>query len=249
MHILLTNDDGIDAPGLKVIERIANSFAKKVTIIAPAQEQSGVGHAITYKRALSYEQRGEDRYAVHGTPADCVMVGLGIILEEKPDLILSGVNAGNNAAQNTLYSGTVGAAIEGAFQGVRSIAMSQFYGAAMHGTDGFEAASEYGEQTLQKILDTDKWEQNGAMLHYNVNFPPYPASQVKGIRFTKQGYRPGIPMFSEMRNGQIWVGATKQMAQMPLDTDIGANVAGYVSITPCGTDLTNHAALAELNDS
>ena len=248
MHILLTNDDGIGAPGLQILESIARDLPKfrSLTIVAPAQEQSGVSHAITYKRPLDFRQDDTNHFAVNGTPADCVLVAIGQICQTRPDLILSGVNDGNNAAQNTLYSGTVGAAIEGAFQGIPSIALSQFYGSDTAPNNPFEVAKAYASEVITKIIENDLWVMNDIPLHYNVNFPPIRAAQVKGMRYTRQGARPDAPFFATTKGNEIWLSGAVQAVSAPLDTDLGANGAGYIAITPCGVDLTQYNALATL---
>ncbi|MGL5011755.1 MAG: 5'/3'-nucleotidase SurE, partial [Paracoccaceae bacterium] len=143
MRILITNDDGINAPGLEVLHEIATALAGdkgEVWTVAPAFEQSGVGHCISYTKPMMIAKLGDRRYAAEGSPADCVLAAIYDVLDgAKPDLILSGVNRGNNSAENVLYSGTIGAAMEGALQGVPSIALSQFFGPEMDGmADPFE---------------------------------------------------------------------------------------------------------------
>lgn len=132
MRILVTNDDGISAPGLKVAEAIAAELAGpdgEVWVVAPAFEQSGVSHCVSYIRPMRLEKLDERRYAVEGSPADCVLAAIGSILSETPpDLVISGVNRGHNVADDTLYSGTIGGAMEGALHGIRSVALSQYYG-------------------------------------------------------------------------------------------------------------------------
>jgi 5'-nucleotidase len=132
MRILITNDDGINAPGLTVMEAIAREIAGpdgEVWTVAPAFEQSGVGHCISYVHPTMISRLGVNRYAAEGTPADCVLAGLHDVMKDsRPDLVLSGVNRGNNAAENVLYSGTIGAALEAALQGVPSVALSQYFG-------------------------------------------------------------------------------------------------------------------------
>src|SRR6056297_1630108 len=132
MRILITNDDGINAPGLEVLHAIATEVSGpdgEVWTVAPAFEQSGVGHCISYVHPTMIAELGPRRYAAEGSPADCVLAGLyDVLVDTPPDLVLSGVNRGNNAAENTLYSGTIGACIEAALQGIPSIALSQFYG-------------------------------------------------------------------------------------------------------------------------
>jgi len=129
MRILITNDDGINAPGLAVLDAIANALTDDVWTVAPAFEQSGVGHCISYTHPTMLSQFDTRRFAAEGSPADCVLAGIYHVMQDAPpDLILSGVNRGNNAADNTLYSGTIGAAMESALQGIPAIALSQYYG-------------------------------------------------------------------------------------------------------------------------
>ena len=164
MRILITNDDGINAPGLKVMHDIATALAGsdgEVWTVAPAFEQSGVGHCISYTHPMMVSQMGERRYAVQGSPADCVLVGVHDVMKDAlPDLVLSGVNRGNNSAENAVYSGTVGAAMEAALQGVPAIALSQYYGPANRDLDDqFEAARVHGLDTLKRLLDKGVWTE------------------------------------------------------------------------------------------
>ncbi|PIB24352.1 5'/3'-nucleotidase SurE [Amylibacter kogurei] len=251
MRILITNDDGIDAPGLAVLLDIARKLtdANNITTVAPAVEQSGVGHCITYTNSLHYDDRGDSAFAVHGSPADCVIAGVFEILGgNKPDLILSGVNKGNNAAQNTLYSGTVGATIEAAMHDIKSIALSQFYGPALADCYTFDPARSFGVETVQKILDADAWAADQGMLFYNVNFPPVPAAEVLGHKITRQGFRHGSPFSTERRENTLWIKGTPQHASTAAGTDVHANLAGYISVTPCHVDLTAHAQIAQLKE-
>ena len=194
MRILVTNDDGINAPGLKVLETIAADLAGpegEVWVVAPAFEQSGVGHCISYTHPMLCAQMGERRFAAEGSPADCVLAGVHDVMKDTPpNLVLSGVNRGNNSAENTLYSGTIGGAMEAALQGLPAIALSQYYGPANADVaDPFEAAAQFGVQTIQQILAADPGPQGPYPLFWNVNFPPVPASEVKGIRLAPQGKR------------------------------------------------------------
>ncbi|MCL4123921.1 UNVERIFIED_CONTAM: hypothetical protein GTU68_062730 [Idotea baltica] len=251
MRILITNDDGIDAPGLSVLYDIARKLtdAQNITTVAPAAEQSGVGHCISYTNSLAYDQRDDNVFAVHGSPADCVIVGVFEILNgNMPDLILSGVNKGNNAAQNTLYSGTVGATIEAAMHGIKSIALSQFYGPALADCDTFDPARGFGAQTVQKILDADTWLADQGTLFYNVNFPPVPAADVMGHQITTQGFRTGSPFSTERRENTLWIKGTPQHASTAQGSDVHANLAGYISVTPCHVDLTAHGQIAQLKE-
>ncbi len=177
MRILITNDDGINAPGLKVLEAIASEIAGptgEVWTVAPAFEQSGVGHCISYVHPTMIAELGPRRFAAEGSPADCVLAGLYDVLKDSPpDLVLSGVNRGNNAAENVLYSGTIGGAMEAALQGLPAIALSQYYGPGNVTLDNsFEAAAQHGAGVIRKLLDTGDWDQTDYRVFYNVNFPP-----------------------------------------------------------------------------
>lgn len=255
MDILITNDDGILAPGLEVMHEIAVAVANdgRVVTVAPSDEQSGVGHCITYTKPLAVSKLGTDRFAVDGSPADCVIAGVFDVLDgKKPDLILSGVNRGNNAAQNTLYSGTVGATIEAAMHDVPSIALSQFIGPAQKGaSDLFEASRKFGAETVNRILQADIWHENGARIFYNVNFPPVLGDGVKGYRITTQGFREGSPFSTKRQtapNGRdmTWIMGAPQHNSTAEGTDVHANLDGYISITPCHLDITAKDVLPAL---
>ena len=161
MRILITNDDGINAPGLHTLEKIAATLAGpdgEVWTVAPAFEQSGVGHCISYTHPTMISHFGPRRFAIEGSPADCVLAGIHHVLPQKPDLILSGVNRGNNSAENALYSGTLGAAMEGALQGVRSLALSQYFGPKnVEIADPFEASAIHLAPLITRLLDTAPW--------------------------------------------------------------------------------------------
>ena len=160
MRILITNDDGINAPGLVTLTKIAQDLAGpdgEVWTVAPAFEQSGVGHCISYTHPMINAKLAERRYAVEGSPADCVLAGVYDVLDgAKPDLILSGVNRGNNSAENVLYSGTIGAAMEAALHGIPAIALSQYMGRETEGLDDpFEAAATHGAAVIRALLVSD----------------------------------------------------------------------------------------------
>lgn len=257
MRILITNDDGISAPGLKVLETIADGLAGpegEVWTVAPAFEQSGVGHAISYTKPMGFQQISERRFACEGSPADCILAGLHDVLQdEKPDLILSGVNRGNNAAENALYSGTLGAAIEGALQGIPSIALSQYYGPRnRHLADAFETAAVHGADVISRILDAVPDENSDSYrLFFNVNFPPVPASEVLGIRLAPQGFRPGTgfhtaPITAPSGRQFLWIKGGDQQVPTAPGSDAAVNLEGYISVTPMRADLTAHDVLDAL---
>lgn len=255
MRILITNDDGIDAPGLKVLDAIAHEIAGpkgEVWTVAPAFEQSGVGHCINYTKPTMLSQLGARRFAAEGSPADCVLAGVHDILPEPPDLVLSGVNRGNNSAENTLYSGTIGAAIEAALQDLPAIALSQYYGPANNGLDDpFEAAAGHGAQVVRAILSAGFEGTSAYKLFYNVNFPPVPAADVKGMRAAPQGRRPGVyfgtqQFTSPAGRRYLWIKGGDQRIPTQADADAALNLDGYISVTPMRADLTDHDALGAL---
>jgi len=256
MRILVTNDDGISAPGLAVLEDIAAELAGpdgEVWTVAPAFEQSGVGHCISYTHPSMISELGPRRFAAEGSPADCVLAGLHVVMkDQRPDLVLSGVNRGNNSAENALYSGTLGGAMEGALQGLPAMALSQYYGPANRDLDNpFEAARRHGAEVLRKLLATPPANDHDYGLFYNINFPPVAAADVKGLRVTSQGARPGTrfsaqEQFSPNGRRYMWIrGGDQQIATAP-GTDAAVNLEGYVSVTPMRADLTAHDALEAL---
>lgn len=258
MRILLTNDDGINAPGLKVLEAIAREIAGpsgEVWVVAPAFEQSGVAHCISYTHPTMLVEFGPRRFAAEGSPADCVLAGLYEVMKDTPpDLILSGVNRGNNAAENVLYSGTIGGAMEAALQGLPAIALSQFYGPENLSLDNpFEAAAKFGAQTVRALLDKAVWDDADYRLFYNVNFPPCSAASVKGHMITRQGYRRGTrhrveSQISPTGRKFLWVAGGPQQTPTGAGTDSQANLDGYISISPLRADLTAHDALDDLKE-
>ena len=252
MRILITNDDGIDAPGLALMHEIATDIAGEagtIWIAAPATEQSGTGHAVSFVNPMMLTRRGERQLAVLGTPADCVIAGLHEMRDTPPDLVLSGVNRGNNSGENALYSGTVGAALEASLQGIRAIALSQYYGPANRDReDTFEAARAYGTSVVRTLLDSAPWEKHPFMLFYNVNFPPCPAADVAGVRTAMLGSRAGmgfkaVPCTSPSGRSFMWMQSGPQDAASEPGCDIAANHENLVSVTPMSADLTDHATL------
>jgi 5'-nucleotidase len=259
MRILITNDDGINAPGLQVLSDIAHEIAGpegEVWTVAPAFEQSGVGHCISYTHPTMIAQLDERRFAAEGSPADCVIAGLYDVMKDRaPDLILSGVNRGNNAAENTLYSGTIGACIEGALQGVRSIAMSQYYGPDNKDLDNpFDAAAVHGAAAVRALLNDALWDDADYKPFYNLNFPPVAADAVKGMTATTQGFRRNTRFHAESQispTGRkfLWVRGGPQHEPTAPGTDAAANLDGYISITPMRADLTDYKMVNTLKDA
>ncbi|MCC6007500.1 MAG: 5'/3'-nucleotidase SurE [Rhodobacteraceae bacterium] len=256
MRILITNDDGINAPGLAVLTDIARELAGpegEVWTVAPAFEQSGVGHKISYTHPTMIAELGPRRFAAEGSPADCVLAGLyDVMRDAPPDLVLSGVNRGNNSAENVLYSGTIGGAMEAALQGVRAIALSQYFGPDVAALDNpFDAAATHGLATIRALLERAPWDETDYRLFYNVNFPPVAGAQVRGTRVAAQGFRRGVsfgmqPQMSPSGRRFLWVTGGAQNVPTAPGTDAAVNLEGYISVTPMRADLTAHDALAEV---
>jgi 5'-nucleotidase len=246
MRILLTNDDGIHARGLTVLERIARTISDDITVVAPAEEQSGKGRALTLTEPFRVRRHDENRYAVRGTPTDCVMFALGEAMKgSPPDLVLSGVNRGGNLAEDVSYSGTVSAAMEGALAGIRSVALSQRYARSGMGDQvPFDAAEVWGERTLRPLLDME-WTPRTLI---NINFPSIPADQVRGIKPAAQGLRDyGRASLDKRTDPRGFPYYWLAMSRLPHDpvpgTDLEAIEQGWITVTPLQLDLTHYNAL------
>ncbi|SHN50973.1 5'/3'-nucleotidase SurE [Erythrobacter sanguineus] len=248
MRILLTNDDGIHAPGLKVLEDIARQFSDDIWICAPSEEQSGAGHSLTLTRPVRLNSLDERRFAVTGTPTDSVMMALRTVMPEAPDIILSGVNRGANLGDDITYSGTVSAAIEGALAGIRSIAFSQVYAREGMGDEvPFGAAREWGPKVLAKLLDAPMAERT----LININFPALAPDAVKGIRVVRQGFhdysRGSIVEGRDPRGYRyFWFGLDPIEHTLDHGTDLEAIDDGYVAVTPLQLDLTHYSTIGIL---
>jgi len=251
VRILLSNDDGVNAPGLAVLERIARAISDDVTIVAPADEQSGAGRSLTLTRPLRLRQIDARRYAVSGTPTDAVMMALTLIMKDAPpDLILSGVNRGANLGEDVGYSGTVSAAMEGALAGVRSVALSQVYPGEGAGENvSFAAAEAWGERALRPLLDA-AWHSRTL---FNINFPACDPDDVPGIRVVPQGLRDygrtEILQRTDPRGFDYYWLKLAGMPHTPAhSTDLESAADGWVTVTPLHCDMTHHAGLAAARD-
>lgn len=256
MRILITNDDGINAPGLEVLTEIATEIAGpngEVWTVAPAFEQSGVGHCISYTHPMMIAELGPRRFAAEGSPADCVLAAIYDVLDgAKPDLVLSGVNRGNNSAENVLYSGTIGGAMEAALQGVPAIAMSQFFGPGNAKlADPFESARFHGAKVVRALLDKGLWTQDDYRVFYNVNFPPLSAAATKTMQVAPQGFRRDTAFSVEPHQSPsgrkfLWIKGGPQHTPTLPGTDAAVNLEGHISITPMRADLTAHDLIDDL---
>ena len=250
MRILLTNDDGIHAPGFAVLEAIAAKLSDEVWAVAPAEEQSGAGHSLTLSRPIRLRRHGERKFSVSGTPTDAVMMALAHIMKDfPPDLILSGVNRGANLAEDVTYSGTVSAAMEGALAGVRSIALSQVYAKeAMGDMVPFAAAEAWAERVLRPLMDAPF----AAGTLVNVNFPALAPESIKGIRICRQGIRDyGRLRIVERTDPRgfryYWFGLAPTIETPGHVTDLEVVADGYIAVTPLHLDLTEEAGLDRLS--
>ncbi len=248
MRILLTNDDGINAPGLYVLEKIAAQLSDDIWICAPSEEQSGAGHSLTLTRPVRLRQHAPKRFSVTGTPTDAVTMGLRKVLPGPPDLILSGVNRGANLGDDVTYSGTVSAALEGALAGIRSIALSQVYSREDAGEDvSFAAAEAWGAKVLGPLLKAPF----ASRTLVNVNFPSLAAGDVRGIRVVRQGfhdYARGSLVESVDPRGfpYFWFGLHGIEHTPGRNTDLEAISEGFISVTPLHLDLTHEGSMAQL---
>ena len=251
-RILCTNDDGIHAPGLEVVEKIARGLSDDVWIVAPELDQSGVSHSLSLNDPLRLREIGPRHFAVRGTPTDCVIMGAHHILKPTmPDIVLSGVNRGRNVAEDVVYSGTIAGALEGTILGLPSFALSQEFSIETRGKPLWETALKFGPPILRKAIDAGI-PRNTVI---NVNFPACPPEQVAGIRVTRQGKRNlGFLKIDERRDGRgnpyFWIGFERAaMMDKPAEgTDLAALAARYVSVTPLRLDRTDEAFSNELAD-
>lgn len=249
MRILLTNDDGIYAPGLRALRHELKSLGQ-VTVVAPATEQSAAGHSVTLLTPLlinevyEHDDTSDDReflgWAVEGRPADCVKLALLELLPDPPDLIVSGLNAGSNAGINVLYSGTVAAAIEGAFYRQTAIACSLEYDKKIH---DFPAAARYARQVVEQIVA--RKPAPGSL--FNVNIPVLERGPIKGVRVLPQNVTPYEEKYDRRVNPRgrtyFWTGPDFVCPQPHPDTDVTALAEQWITVTPLKFDLTDHAAL------
>lgn len=238
MRILITNDDGTHAPGLVTLERIARELSDDVWVVAPETDQSGLSHSLSLNDPLRLRELGEQHFALRGTPSDCVIMAVRRLLGGKPDLLLSGVNAGRNVADDVSYSGTVAGAIEGTLLGIPSIALSQAY---MH--EGgrrvpWETAEKHGPSVIRKLLDFGF--PDGIV--YNVNFPDREPDDVQGFKVTGQGKMTHGLHIDERVDGRgnpyFWLAYRREKPLLSPGTDLDALASGAVSVTPLRLDMT-----------
>ncbi len=246
MRILITNDDGIHAPGLAILERIAASLSDDIIVVAPEYDQSGVAHSLSLNDPLRLRKISERRFAVKGTPTDCVIMGVRSILQGvKPDLVLSGVNRGQNVADDITYSGTVAGAMEGTMLGIPSIALSQCYGPAGQEAIHWTCAEMHGPGLVKALL-AEGMDRNTLI---NVNFPDCRAEDVCGVNVTVQGRRDMQviridPRMDGRGNPYYWIAFDRETTEPSPGTDLEALRNKRISVTPLKLDLTHEPSLA-----
>ena len=248
MRILLTNDDGIHAEGLQVLERIARTLSDDVWVVAPEADQSGFAHSLSLSEPLRMRKVDDRHFALRGTPTDCVIMGVRKVMDSPPDLILSGVNNGANMADDVTYSGTIAGAMEGTLLGIRSIALSQAYD---YTNDmryvPWDTVETLGPDLLKRLVELEI--PKGVFL--NVNFPKLPADQVKGVRVTSQGRLTHGLWIDERKDGRgfpyYWLRFGRTEVELREGSDQAALRDGFVSVTPLHLDLTAHAVRDQLS--
>ena len=249
MRILITNDDGIHSPGLTVLEEIAHKLSKDVWIVAPETDQSGVSHSLSLNDPLRLREVGPQRFAVKGTPTDCVIMGVRhIVMEKRPDLVLSGVNRGQNVAEDVVYSGTIAGAMEGTIMGVPSFALSQAYGVETKSNPHWDTALYHAPDLIRGVLE----EGMPRDVLVNINFPDCSPHEVQGVSVTSQGKRDQELLRIEARhdgrgNPYYWIAFERR--RKPEDrngTDLFALADRRIAVTPLRLDLTDEPFMTQL---
>jgi 5'-nucleotidase len=247
-RILVSNDDGINSPGLRVLERIARALSDDVWVVAPEVEQSGASHSLTTRRPLRLHELAARRYAVDGTPTDCVLLAIRRLLRDRPpDLVLSGINAGCNVGEDLTYSGTVAAAMEATLLGIPAIALSQDFrdGAAIP----WKTGDAFGPDIIRRLMRRP-WPDSTL---FNINFPAVPPPDARGYAATSQGRREIADNLMEGVDPRgrpyYWIGPVREAGGAHPGTDVAALRDNKVSITPIHLDLTNVRVLAALREA
>jgi 5'-nucleotidase len=241
-RVLLTNDDGIHAPGLKVLESIVLALGMEAWVVAPETEQSGAGHSLTLHRPLRWRQAGERRFAVEGTPTDCVLLAINKFMKEaKPALLISGVNRGANLGDDVTYSGTIAAAMEGTLLGVPSIAMSQVFTAQE--PVKWRTAEVHAPDLIRRLCACG-WSEEVLV---SLNFPDLPAAAVKGAVLAPQGHHKLgdelVERIDPRNRPYIWIGILHSDSRLVSGCDMERNAEGWITVTPLSVNLTDRATL------
>lgn len=240
MVILVSNDDGVHSKGIKALVRSLKKIKARIVVVAPDREQSATSHALTLHRPLRIHKLGKDFYSVDGTPTDAVMLGVHVILKQKPDLIVSGINRGANIGEDVHYSGTVAAALEGAIMGIPAISLS-VVGSPRH---SYTAASGFALRLATKVLSQGL--PKGVVL--NVNVPS--RKNIQGTAITQLGKHHYGEVIMEKKDPRgrpyFWIGGTPDKFEEGIDTDCQAYLDNKISVTPIKVDLTDYQFLKQL---
>jgi 5'-nucleotidase len=247
MRILITNDDGIHAPGLDACKEIARALSDDIWVVAPETDQSGVAHSLSLNDPLRLREIDERHFAIKGTPTDCVIMAARNIMPQKPDLILSGVNRGRNAAEDVTYSGTVAGAMEGTVLGIPSFALSQSYSFATKGNPPWQTAIKFAPDIVRRVLE----EGMPRDVLVNINFPNCPPDEVAGIAVSCQGKRDQELLRIEARhdgrgNPYYWIAFARAMAEAAPGTDLHALAQNRIAVTPLRLDMTDEPFMTQL---
>lgn len=245
MHILVSNDDGLEAPGIRLLSKALSDLAR-VTVVAPDRDRSGASNSLTLDQPIRAERKDDDVYKVYGTPTDCVHVAITGLLEDDPDMVISGINNGANLGDDVLYSGTVAAAMEGRFLGLPAMAVSLVYGGAL--PSHYQTAARVACSLMQQLQK----EPLPADTILNVNVPDLPWEALKGFEATRLGHRhrsePVVPLEDPRGRTFFWVGPPGDESDSGAGTDFHAVRRGHVSVTPIHVDLTRYQALDQVSD-
>ena len=244
-RVLIVNDDGIDGPGIKLLEKIVRQFTDDVWVVAPDEERSGAGHSVSISHPIRVKKIDDRHFAVKGTPTDCALLGIyEFLADRKPDILLSGINAGPNLAEDMTYSGTASAAMEGAMLGIPAVALSQL---RSYGNPVLWQTSEQVLPGVIKTLLSAKWTPG---MFVNVNVPNVEPSLIQGTKVVSQGQRPPgsfKPLASvDARHVPFyWIKIAFTQAQWPENTDLKAVEDNFVSVTPMKLDMTHYQVMEE----
>ncbi|GAB4169977.1 MAG: 5'/3'-nucleotidase SurE [Wenzhouxiangellaceae bacterium] len=243
MHVLISNDDGLEAPGIRALADEISKAADRVTVVAPDRDRSGASNSLTLDLPIRVERRRKGVFRVHGTPTDCVHIAITGLLDEEPDMVISGINAGANMGDDVLYSGTVAAAMEGRFLGLPAMAVSL----AGEGKPVNYASAARTARILMEHLCRDPLPADTIL---NVNVPDLPWEQLRGFETTRLGHRHRsenvIPLEDPRGRTFFWIGAAGDEHDNGPGTDFHAIRRGFVSVTPIHTDLTRYQALEQV---
>ncbi|MGL9732561.1 MAG: 5'/3'-nucleotidase SurE [Wolbachia sp.] len=240
MKILITNDDGFESEGIKLLKKVAQNFASEIWVVAPDTDRSGAARSLDYQinQSIRIKQHNKKEFSVSGTPADCVIIALNKIMDKKPDLILSGVNIGSNVGDDVCYSGTIGAVMEGAARSISSIALSQVY----HNEINWHNTKVFAPKIIAKLIEIG-WPKNIAM---SINLPA--VEKVKGIEFVEQGEYNinGDLTFTENSDGSLNLNWSREHSG---SGSVDKIKEGFITITPIKLDFTDYETLNTMKNS